>query len=137
MFLMELLPYVLCVMDDSDDCELIFHALKAIGPTINVINISSGMKVLAFLEKVLQSSPLPSFIVMDINMPEMSGIEVMQAIREKERFLEIPIVLLSTSIRQSDVEICKAYDIELLEKPTTFGVLQKQLAAFLKSIGLT
>ncbi|MGE0327055.1 MAG: response regulator [Polyangiaceae bacterium] len=58
----------------------------------------SGRAFIAYLEQVKQGvEPMPALVLLDINMPEMTGIEVLEQIRQDQFFDQLPIVCMLTS----------------------------------------
>lgn len=54
----------------------------------------------------LQDQPLPDLILLDLNMPRMSGIEFLQILKADERLRYLPTVILTTSENRSDLMTC-------------------------------
>lgn len=75
----------------------------------------------------------PQLILLDINMPRMSGLEFLEALRREKEFSNVKVVMLSTSDRHDDVINSYAFDIEnYLIKPIRY----EDLEPVLKKIGL-
>lgn len=83
---------------DDNKANLIL-AKKALEDNYQVILVKSGMQALQVLEK-----QIPDLILLDINMPEMSGIETMMKMREREELKDIPVVFL-TADGESETEV--------------------------------
>lgn len=85
----------------------------------SIVTISSGKKALALLEKIT-----PNLILLDIDMPEMDGFEVMEKLQEQERFMKIPVIFL-TAIIDKDVEDKgrKMGAVDFITKPFSAPVL--------------
>lgn len=84
---------ILLVDDDNDDRYLLGEAFKSIDSNVQIIEVMSGACALGMIHSM---QPLPSLIVVDMNMPGMSGIETIEQIRRLPS--NIPIVLLTTSL---------------------------------------
>lgn len=93
---------ILLIDDDVDDRSFFVHALSAIKNVVTVQVADSGRNALAMLEN---SSWLPDFIVSDINMPVMDGIQCMVEILKCSRTKNIPVVILSSDVRRKDEAI--------------------------------
>jgi putative two-component system response regulator len=65
-------------------------AKQALGEHYNVMTMSSAGKMFKNLEKVV-----PELILLDIEMPEMNGFEALEALKENERFKNIPTIFLT------------------------------------------
>jgi two-component system phosphate regulon response regulator PhoB len=82
-------PRILVIDDDADIQELISNLLNMAGlEHIPALNAAAGVEV-------LKRKPLPDCLVLDLMMPDVSGIELLRQIRGKEVFNDLPIVILS------------------------------------------
>nr|WP_295932201.1 response regulator [uncultured Dyadobacter sp.] len=84
---------ILLVDDDADDRYLISEAFELTGCNVQINEAESGIDALQILGAM---QPLPSLVVVDMNMPGMGGIETIEQIRKLGP--EIPVVLLTTSL---------------------------------------
>lgn len=88
---------VILVVDD-DRTNLIM-AERLLGKEYQIISVTSGEQALKFLSK-----RKPDLILLDINMPEMDGFEVMRNIKENEEWEKVPVIFL-TADRDADTEV--------------------------------
>lgn len=78
-----------------------------------------------------------NFIITDWNMPEMSGLEFVTAVREDAKFKDIPILMVTTRSLKEDVVVAlKAGVDNYVAKPFTPEVLQEKMNAILSKKGL-
>lgn len=111
---------VLAVDDDPEDLEIIEEALQSISPGIIFHKLSRGRDILPFLEK-LPNFQLPNLIVLDYNIPELTGAEIISLLDENTRYRTIPKVIMSTSNAASHVEACIAAGArQYFVKPSSF-----------------
>ena len=115
------------VVDDDDTILLVFrtHLSKA-GHTVETA--IDGMEA---LKKV--TSFKPELILLDINMPRMSGFEVAKRLKENPETKNIPIFIM-TSLKQ-EINIKKAYELgieEYITKPTNVEHLKLRINKFLE-----
>lgn len=82
--------------DDEDDEELLKEVFSTIDPNYSLKFIRHGSKIISFLEQ-LDDSDLPCLIVLDYNMPELNGSEILRKLRESARYIHIPKIIWSTS----------------------------------------
>jgi two-component system, chemotaxis family, response regulator Rcp1 len=70
--------------------------------------VSDGLAALDFLERKppYQAVPLPDLILLDLNIPKLSGLDVLESIKASEQFKLIPVVVLTTSKHESDIRAC-------------------------------
>ncbi len=120
---------ILFVEDSEDDFEA---AVRAFGKANmhNPINwCRSGAEALDFLSHKgdysdPQSAPRPGLILLDLNMPGIDGRKTLQLIKENSELKDIPIIILTTSADQRDIDHC--YQIganTYIQKPVSFDGL--------------
>ncbi|MES2655577.1 MAG: response regulator [Bacteroidota bacterium] len=107
--------------DDHDDQILLKEALEDFENPPATQMVSDGCQLI----KVLENSPLPSLVLMDLNMPNKNGIECLLEIRSNTKFDRLPIIVLSTSKDPHDIEACYNSGANLFfSKPYTFKELK-------------
>lgn len=106
---------VLMVEDNDDDFEATVRALKASGFEIEnrLIRFDNGDDALSYLRREGEYQdaakyPRPGVILLDLNMPGMSGQDILSEIKTNETLREIPVVILTTSNNEKDVSSCYA-----------------------------
>lgn len=107
---------VLLVEDNPDDIQLAERALNRSNVDANLEIARSGQEALKRL-----SEWRPRAVFLDLNMPEVSGFEVLRRLRGEPATRSLPIVVLSTSKEPADVERC--YDLganSFVTKPLDF-----------------
>jgi CheY-like chemotaxis protein len=113
------LPLVLMADDDDDDCLLARDAFQASGIPGLMHFVSDGMELMNFLSC---SSPLPSIIILDLNMPRKNGHQALKELKSTLAFQDIPIVILTTSQEDDDKSYCrKEGAISFITKPSSFN----------------
>ncbi len=85
--------------DDIDDQEFLKDALQTIDPAIQLVSFSSGLKFISRLSET-DDQHLPCLIVLDYNIPEINGAEILEQLRKQDRYATIPKVVWSTSDSQ-------------------------------------
>jgi CheY-like chemotaxis protein len=91
---MQLNKKILLVDDDPDDQDIFITVLREIQPTFEYKTVNNGVEALDYL---MQTVPLPSLILMDINMPVMNGLDCLAEILKINELKSIPVVMLTTS----------------------------------------
>lgn len=99
-------PIIYLVDDDPDDRYFIRQALLQARQGMKVIEATSGFELLTLIQQ--QRPPYATLILMDMNMPKMSGVETVQAMRSNPNFPLIPVVMISTTT--NPVFIKSAFD---------------------------
>lgn len=87
---------ILLVEDDIDDQEFIREAFLSIDSSLTVHTVSNGNAALNYLQS-LTDSQLPQLILLDYNLPQLDGSEVLQTLTEYSRYHTIPKIVWSTS----------------------------------------
>lgn len=111
---------ILQIDDDYDDCEFFEQALKMVSNA----TYTSVHNPLDALRQLINREIKPDLIFMDVNMPVMSGPELLNEIKKRPMTKNIPVVMLSTSpmLTKSQSQILGAKDY--LIKPNTFNELK-------------
>jgi CheY-like chemotaxis protein len=101
---------IICADDNPYDIELFLVAFEEIGLQHPVEFIKDGQQALDYLNRegpfAGYDSPLPAAILLDIKMPKINGMEVLKAIREKPQWSKVPVIMMTSSEMQRDIEAC-------------------------------
>jgi two-component system, response regulator len=104
---MEKLARILYAEDSQNDVELTLAAFREINLVNKVDVVKDGEEALDYLffrgkyknrEKIA-----PSFVLLDIKMPKLDGIEVLKEIRKSKEYQSLPVVMLTSSQMETDV----------------------------------
>jgi CheY-like chemotaxis protein len=115
---------VLLVEDNLGDVELTKLALEESKLRVNLSVVGDGVAALEFLHSQQQGNPqtlYPDLILLDLNLPKQSGHEVLAAIKSDRSLKRIPVVVLTTSQAEEDIQ--RAYDhyaSGYIAKPASF-----------------
>jgi CheY-like chemotaxis protein len=127
---MDTRTYCLLIDNDEDDRELFALALSELELPIACRSVASGEEALLILDD--ESTPLPDFIFIDMNMPGMDGPDCLGALREKPRLATIPIYMYSTAADPRIVSGLKGI-AGFIEKPTRFAGLREVLESIINT----
>lgn len=95
---------ILIVEDSEDDFEATIRAFKRANLKNPVHWASSGYEALELLENM----PRPGLILLDLNMPGLDGRKTLEMIKSNDTWRKIPVVILTTSDDERDIEGCYA-----------------------------
>ncbi|MGH9325870.1 MAG: response regulator [Terriglobia bacterium] len=123
---------ILLAEDNPADLELTLHAFRQ-NRLANTIQVArDGAEVLDFLFRrgaySARSNSLPRLVLLDLKLPKVDGLEVLQAIRSDERTRLVPVVVLTSSKEQRD--IVESYRLGVnsyLQKPVSFDQFQEMI----------
>lgn len=118
---------ILLVEDNLNDAELTIHELKKHNMGNNLFHVIDGEEALDFIfatgkydgKREIENSP--KLVLLDIKMPKVDGIEVLQAIKSDERTKTTPVVMLTSSKEDPDIKRC--YELganSYIVKPVNF-----------------
>lgn len=110
-------PLILYAEDDFDDFESLKEALDQLTDQQTLLHAKNGEEAVSFIEN---ADPLPSLVVLDLNMPVMDGKEVLQWLKHRDKYKHIPIMIFTTSSREEDVKLCQSYGCTFFRKPTLY-----------------
>jgi len=128
---------ILLVEDNPDDVDLTLIGFKRNGIVNEVVIARDGQEALDYLHGTdANGNPneLPVVMILDLNLPRISGLDVLRHVRENERTKLIPTVMLTTSDEQSD--LIASYRLganAYVRKPVDFNQFQeaaRQLGLF-------
>ena len=102
---------ILLVEDNPGDVRLTQEAMRDSKVRNNMVVAVDGVEALDFLHKNSQFSGAfrPDLVLLDLNLPRKSGLEILQEIKADESLKRIPVVILTTS--QAEKDIIKSYDL--------------------------
>jgi CheY-like chemotaxis protein len=116
--------HILLIDDNPHDVELALNAFGDSGDH-EVSVAGSGAEALAALRS---ACPLPDLILLDLKMPQMDGLAVLDAIRSEARTRSIPVVMLSTSGEDRDIQDSYAHGASAyVIKPLDFGQFREAM----------
>ena len=103
---------ILLVEDNQDHAELTLKALRHGTTTHEIFWVKDGQEALDFLQQRgrwsdASTAPRPGLVLLDVNLPKVSGHEVLARIKSDDGLRAIPVVMLTTSDR--DEEVASSY----------------------------
>ena len=129
---------VLLVEDNMVDAEITIRALKKYNMANNLVHVKNGKEAIDFIfatgnyAETRDISFPPKVVLLDIQMPKMNGMEVLEKIKADPRTRVMPIVILTSSKEHPDIQKC--YDLganSYIVKPVNF----ESFAEAIKNLG--
>jgi two-component system response regulator len=122
---------IIIVEDNISDADLVMRALKKNNLVNNVLHLHDGQEALDYIfghvEDIVQTPP--KLILLDLKMPKVNGIEVLEKLKSNELTKSIPIVILTSSIEDPDLKNCyKLGANSYVVKPVVFDDFVKAIA---------
>ncbi|GGK34600.1 response regulator [Salinarimonas ramus] len=126
---------IIMVEDDEGHARLIEKNVRRAGVNNEIVHFVDGTSALAHLmqEHVRANGPL--LVLLDLNLPDMSGIDILAQLKADERLRRAPVIVLTTTDDQREIQRC--YDLGCnvyITKPVeyeTFAQAIRQLGLFL------
>ena len=121
---------VLLVEDDPGSVLITREAFELTRAPGTLHVVGDGELAMEFLHRArgFADAPRPSLILLDINLPRRSGLEVLAQVKTSEHLLTIPVVMLSTS--QDEADVLRSYQLHAnayIAKPTTFDLFTEAI----------
>jgi two-component system response regulator len=122
---------ILLVEDNPSDAELTIRALKKGNIANKVVHLKDGSEAIDFLfgkgdyiDRNINNKP--KVILLDLKMPKVNGIEVLQKIKIDELTKKIPVVILTSSNEDPDIKTCYTLGVNsYIVKPVDFDNFTK------------
>jgi two-component system response regulator len=104
---------ILLAEDSPADAEMAIDALREANLANPIVHVEDGVEAMDYLLRrgafANRDEGLPAVLLLDIKMPRMDGLEVLQALRQDERLKRVPVVILSSSREESD--LARSWDL--------------------------
>ena len=126
---------IVMIEDDEGHARLIERNIRRAGVTNEIIHFSDGATAYAYFTE-LQSQPAdvtPILVLLDLNLPDVSGIEILEHLKNDGHLKVTPVIVLTTTDDQ--VEIQRCYDLGCnvyITKPVDY----QQFATAIRQLGL-
>lgn len=122
---------ILIADDDEDDRFLVQSVLEECCLANPTVFVSNGIDLLDYLRKE-EEKPV-GLILLDLNMPRMDGREILKVLKSDAHLRKIPVVILTTSKAQRDVEECYELGANCyIAKPNSFEVFNDTISTLVK-----
>lgn len=126
---------ILYVEDNPDDEELTLRTLKGAGINNPIHVARDGAQAFEYLfgPQTRPAKPVPTLVILDLQLPKLNGFEVLEKIRKTEATRQLPVVILTSS--DADEDIARSYALGVnsyVRKPVEFS----EFAEAVRQLGL-
>ncbi|MFN3287618.1 MAG: response regulator [Sphingomonadaceae bacterium] len=124
---------ILMVEDDEGHARLIERNIRRAGVCNEIVHATDGASALARLTEDLAGNCRPVLVLLDLNLPDMSGIAILERLKASEGLRRIPVVILTTTDDEREIQRC--YDLGAnvyITKPVDYD----QFAQAIRQLGL-
>jgi len=119
---------LLLVEDNDDDRFLTLRILRKMPFALQIEVAKNGDEALQRI--VNDQGPVPSLVLLDLQLPKIGGISLLARLRERFSPVDLPVIILSSSDNPSDISLCRELGVNgYLAKPIDQAILQHHLAA--------
>jgi response regulator of citrate/malate metabolism len=120
----------LIVDDDQDDQEIFLMTVAKINKDIKCFTSNNGIEALILLQS---KQFIPDYIFLDVNMPKMSGIECLKAIKNLPHLNSSKVFMYSTALESTTLKQSKELGaLDFIIKPASLSALKETLSAVLE-----
>lgn len=129
---------LIVVEDDPGDAELVRIALATLNKALRVVFFADGRETLSWLDRRKAESDDAPLMLLDLNLPRVSGLEILQRLRSEERHRDITVVVMTSSAREQDRRAAlQAGAAEVLTKEVVFDkflqVLDRLISQYVRT----
>jgi CheY-like chemotaxis protein len=123
---------IVLVEDDPGHAKLIEKNIRRAGVNNEILHYESGTAAMDYLRA---NGPSPLLVLLDLNLPDMSGTQILETLKSNEKTKHIPIIVLTTTDDKTEIQKC--YDLGCnvyITKPVdydAFATAIRQLGLFL------
>ncbi len=97
--------FILCGEDDKDDEDLLSEIFSSVDNSFSLYFVNNGRKLVSALDQ-LPDNKLPCLLILDYNMPELNGAEILKELTKNKRYYNIPKIIWSTSGADKYKQMC-------------------------------
>jgi CheY-like chemotaxis protein len=102
-------------------------------PSLNIIHKQNGLEALNYLKlSKAKEAALPCLIIMDINMPILTGKQLLSILKNEDDFQSIPVIIFTTSSTNGDREFCNRFNVPMITKPYDMAAFNKAVQDFIE-----
>lgn len=123
---------ILWADDDQDDLMMMREVMSTVTDECEIIEVENGRKAMEYLHAAKASNSFPCLVVLDMNMPIMSGRDTLAALKSDAVLQTLPVVVFTTSSSELDRVFCRRYGVDMHTKPLTFSGMKQVVVNLFK-----
>ncbi|RYY85687.1 MAG: response regulator [Chitinophagaceae bacterium] len=124
---------ILIVEDDFDDRELLIDAIRSRESAPEIAVAENGRQAVEYLESLKGDSRMPCLIVLDLNLPYLSGHTVFDELRKNAALRDVPVIVFTSSLSPHDKDHFTSMGVEFISKPMDYKEMD-QIAAHILEV---
>ena len=114
-------PDIFYVEDDTDFAFIMQQAVKEVDDKVSISIIENGIDALEMLHQLTTNSVKPRLILLDLNLPGLSGLDLVRRIREIPYLKYVPVIFFTTSENPKDIKASMEFGANAyLTKPSGY-----------------
>ena len=111
-------PDIFFVEDNEDFTFIMEHAVHKIDKNLKIKIVPNGKQALEVMLQLKEANSLPGIILLDLNLPDLSGLDLLKWIKEMPFFATVPVIMFSSSDNPSDARIALEFGAaDFITKP--------------------
>ena len=122
---------IIVIDDDLIVNKICSHVIKKNLPGVEACLFTSPEKGLEFIHHAYATNPVETLLLLDINMPVMSGKETLKRLKQDQGYSNIPVVVFTTSSNPSDEAFFSQFGVPVHTKPDKFHTMVSKVKTFL------
>jgi CheY-like chemotaxis protein len=123
--------------DDDNLLLLVKTALRRLNAEELLVSCSDGQALLDLLQAAVARGNVPAFVLLDVNMPKVGGLEALERIKSNPLLSALPVIMFSSETDQRDIELARELGaLDWRKKPHSFSELCAELKALLERFEL-
>lgn len=125
---------IILVDDNLHDADLMIRAFRKSGLANDFVHLKDGQQALDYIfgegeYEMRNVTDLPKAILLDLKMPRVTGIEVLQRLKSEDRTKDIPVVVITSSKEDPDIKTCYGLGVNsYVVKPVEFDAFFKAIS---------
>lgn len=123
---------ILWADDDPDDLSVICEIVHSLDRSCNVEDVNDGCAVLHYLEAIADPAHFPCLVVLDINMPKLTGLETLARIKKDDRYKNLNVAVFTTSNNARDRQVCAHHGVPIRTKPSSYDAFKSVITELLQ-----